>query len=151
MSTTLNIWKRKQSPEPTTAPTPVYGSPAPAASPAKDPPPHKPAPAAKPSEVEVKREEVKQPRVPFPSRLSRRLAEHQIRNQTLTINVSPEERDYFWDYCKTHDIAFGAWARTVLLSAVRRNPPKNLRAANGSARISRAMRGRSRKGEKGEK
>jgi len=151
MAHTLNIWKRKQSPEPTTSPAPVYGLPPLAPSPAKDPPPPPPPPVAKPQEVEKKKEEAKQPRVPFPSRLSRKLAEHQIRNQTLTINVSPEERDYFWDYCKVHDVAFGAWARTVLLSAVRRNPPKNLRAANGSARISRAMRGRSRKGEKGEK
>lgn len=148
MSNTLNLWKRKQYPAPTGAPAPASGSPPPAASPAKEAAPPTPTPAAKPQEVEVKKEEVKQPRVPFPSRLSRKLAEHQIRNQTLTMNVSPEERDYFWDYCKTHDIAFGAWARTVLLSAARRNPPKNLRAANGSSRISRAMRGRSRKGEK---
>jgi hypothetical protein len=150
MSNTLNIWKRKPSSTPTAPAAPAQVSPAPVPPPVKDRGPELPASAAKPpaNEGKEKPDEGKKIRVPFPSRGMRRLSEEQVRTINLTVNVSQEERDYFWEYCRVHDIAFGAWARTVLLSAVRRAPPKNLRAANGSSRHSRSARGRSQKGEK---
>lgn len=150
MATTLNIWKRKQSSDPTPSSAPVEVSRAPVPTPVKDRGPALPASDPKPPapERETKDDAGKKPRVPFPSRGMARLRDEQVRTINLTVCVSQEERDYLWDYCKVHDIAFGAWARTVLLSASRRNPPKHLRASNGSSRLSRAARQKRRKGEK---